>query len=212
MKAFSMHGIGGLRLADLARPVPGPGAVLLRPPYTGVCSTELHVLYANAFAFELPITLRHEFRDEVEALGPGIPWRDPYPQSRPLQPGTRVCVEPVLPCMQCYYCVRGQVNICQSMLHIGIRQDRSLAELVRVPASRCTHVPDELTDQAGALAEVLVSDKFCRDGCDKARRCGGGRWWPHGADGGEGCADQRGGDPHYERTQPPCTALRRCMK
>jgi L-iditol 2-dehydrogenase len=42
------------------------------------------------------------------------------------------------------------------MSHLGIWQDGSLAEYVRAPASRCLRLPDELTDEEGALTEVLA--------------------------------------------------------
>ncbi len=156
MKAFRMHGKGDVRLDDVPEPKAGPGEVVLKPLYTGVCSTDLHVLYAGAFVTQLPITMGHEFSGEVVELGPDIIWDNRYPQSRPLQIGDRVCVEPVLPCMHCYFCLRGQVNLCTGMSHLGIWQDGSLAEYVRAPAARCTPLPDTLTDQEGALAEVLA--------------------------------------------------------
>jgi 2-desacetyl-2-hydroxyethyl bacteriochlorophyllide A dehydrogenase len=156
MKAWRMHGVGQVRLDDVPEPEAGPGEVLIRPRYTGVCSTDLHVLYAGAFHPALPLTMGHEFSGVVVALGPEVVFDDRYPQSRPLQVGDRVCVEPVLPCNRCYYCLRGQTNLCPQMSHLGIWQAGSLAELVRAPAVRCTRLPDTLTDQEGALTEVLA--------------------------------------------------------
>jgi 2-desacetyl-2-hydroxyethyl bacteriochlorophyllide A dehydrogenase len=151
-----MHGVGDLRLDNVTEPVPGPGQVLLKPLYTGVCSTDLHILYAGAFVTHLPITMGHEFSGEVVAIGPDIEWQDRYPQSVQLKLGDRVCVEPVLPCMKCFYCFRGQVDLCTRMSHLGIWQDGSLAEYVLAPASRCLRLPDALTDEEGALTEVLA--------------------------------------------------------
>lgn len=156
MKAFRMHGVGDLRLDNIPEPEAGVGEVILKPLYTGVCSTDLHILYTGAFVKHLPITMGHEFSGEVVALGPDINWDDRYPQSQPLKIGDRVCVEPVLPCMKCYYCFRGQVNLCLNMSHLGIWQDGSLAEYVRAPAARCLRLPDTLTNQEGALIEVLA--------------------------------------------------------
>jgi len=156
MKAFRIHGVGDLRLVDVPEPRLQPGEVLLRPLYTGVCSTDLHILYSGALVRELPVTLGHEFSATVVEVSPVISWAEPYPQSRPLRIGDRVCVEPMLPCMRCYYCLRGRVNLCPHMRHLGITQDGSLAELVRAPAARCTPLPEELTDQEGALTEVLA--------------------------------------------------------
>ena len=101
MKAFRMHGVGDLRLDNIPEPEAGIGEVILKPLYTGVCSTDLHILYTGAFVKHLPITMGHEFSGEVVALGPDINWDDRYPQSQPLKIGDRVCVEPVLPCMKC---------------------------------------------------------------------------------------------------------------
>lgn len=172
MKAFRMHGIGDVRLEDVPEPTAGPGEVLIRPTYTGVCSTDLHILYTGAFHPALPMVMGHEFSGVVVALGPDQHWDDRYPQSRPLVLGDRVCVEPVLPCNHCYYCLRGHTNLCPNMSHLGIWQDGSLAELVRAPAARCTRLPDALTSQEGALTEVLACGvNFVEQGAVGAGDC-----------------------------------------
>ena len=44
MKAAVFHGVGRIETrADLARPVPGPGEVLIRVASCGICGSDMHI-------------------------------------------------------------------------------------------------------------------------------------------------------------------------
>lgn len=150
---------GEAALRDVPDPVPAADEVLIRPVQAGICGTDLHILYDGALIDEedqLPLTLGHEFVGAV-VEGPREPGPSPYPAlARPLQPGTRVTVEPLLPCGRCSHCLRGRPNLCRTMSHLGIWRDGCMAELVRAPALRVVPVPDELDDTQAALIELFA--------------------------------------------------------
>src|SRR2546428_9532292 len=60
-----------LRLADLPRPEPGPGQVLLSVRACGVCRTDLHVADGDLPNAKLPLILGHEIVGMVAAVGAG---------------------------------------------------------------------------------------------------------------------------------------------
>jgi len=61
-----------LRRADIPRPVPGPGQVLLAVAACGVCRTDLHILDGELTSPKLPLVLGHEIVGTVVLAGAGV--------------------------------------------------------------------------------------------------------------------------------------------
>src|SRR5438067_11182551 len=61
-----------LRAADVRRPEPGPGQVLIAVKACGVCRTDLHIFDAELPTPKLPLVLGHEIVGTVVATGPGL--------------------------------------------------------------------------------------------------------------------------------------------
>ncbi len=91
---------GGLRVAEVDQPVPGPGHVLVRTVACGICGSDLHAAADlgrfAAMATELSptpldphkgVVLGHEFCAEVLEVGPG---------GGAVVPGSLVCSVPIL--------------------------------------------------------------------------------------------------------------------
>src|SRR5512142_2927531 len=92
-----------LRLEEIARPVPGPGDVLVRVTAAGVCHTELHFLSGLLDLGVAPLTLGHEIVGQIEQVGAGVP---------PSRVGERVLVYYYVGCGACEHCRRGDENLC----------------------------------------------------------------------------------------------------
>jgi 2-desacetyl-2-hydroxyethyl bacteriochlorophyllide A dehydrogenase len=165
MRAWRRFGPDDVQLVTVQRPSPGPGDVLLRPLVSGVCGTDLHVLHGEGLGeLPVPLTMGHEVCGEVVALGPSATRDSGYPRlAEPLRVGERVVVEPVLPCGTCYFCVRGQPNVCPRMSHLGVWRDGNYADYVAVPAWRATRLPDGIDDLNGVLVEVTACGLNCLD-------------------------------------------------
>jgi 2-desacetyl-2-hydroxyethyl bacteriochlorophyllide A dehydrogenase len=159
MRACQMIARGEAVVHEVADAVAAPGEALIRPTRVGICGTDLHILHDGALIDEgaqLPLTLGHEFVGEV-VEGPREPGPSPYPAlARPLQPGTRVTVEPLLPCGRCVHCLRGRPNRCARLSHLGIWRDGCMAELVAAPSARIVPIPDALDDTQAALVELYA--------------------------------------------------------
>lgn len=86
MRAVRIHGKEDLRVEEVATPVPGPGEVLLRMAYAGICGSDLHYYYEGAngaFVVREPLIPGHEVCGVVE--------EDPSGQ---FAPGVKVTVHP----------------------------------------------------------------------------------------------------------------------
>lgn len=69
--------------------------------------------------------------------------------------GTRVAVDPNMPCGSCHYCRIGRGNLCADYRAVGVTRDGGFAELVTVPASCAYALPDGLSAAAAGLVEPL---------------------------------------------------------
>ncbi|MBA2961516.1 MULTISPECIES: zinc-dependent alcohol dehydrogenase [Ramlibacter] len=151
----------GLDLDTVAAPpAPGPGEVLLRVLYAGICGTDLHIdAWDAGYHFireRLPVTVGHEFSGEVAALGAGV---------EGLRTGQRVAVRPSVTCGRCAACSRGDFDACTSRLGIGVSRDGGFASHVRVPARNCVPAPAGVDADLAAMAEPLsVSHESVRVG------------------------------------------------
>jgi L-iditol 2-dehydrogenase len=156
MLAARLHGPSDLRVEEVPHPgPPGPGQVLLRLKATGICGSDLHS-YADArigdTVVEGPLILGHEFAGVIEAVGPEA--RDG--SFEPLQPGTRVAVDPAQPCGRCELCERGHPNLCRHLRFCGnYPEGGSLCEWMHRPARGCFPVPGTIDDAGAALLEPL---------------------------------------------------------
>ncbi len=138
MKAVRYHGPRKpFRLEDVPVPEPGPGEVRVRVEAAGVCHTELHFESGLLDLGIAPVTMGHEIAGTVDAVGSGVPSR---------QPGDRVIVYYYAGCGRCEWCERGEENLCATpRAELGFISDGGYAEYVVVPARNAVPIPDSLS-------------------------------------------------------------------
>lgn len=131
-----------LRRAEVRRPKPGAGQVLLRVRACAVCRTDLHVRDGDLPEPKLPLILGHEIVGSVEAIGAGVTrWR----------PGDRVGV-PWLgwTCGTCRWCRAARENLCPAARFTGYQLDGGYAEYAVADARFCFSLPPACPDVEGA--------------------------------------------------------------
>ncbi|MFJ9367973.1 NAD(P)-dependent alcohol dehydrogenase [Nocardia sp. NPDC101769] len=114
MKALQYVTVGmEPEVREIPTPEPGPGQVLLQVTAAGVCHSDDFVMSrpAEAFGFELPLTLGHEGAGTVAAVGAGV---------RGLELGTNVVVYGPWGCGTCWFCAQGLENYCSRAAELGI--------------------------------------------------------------------------------------------
>jgi 2-desacetyl-2-hydroxyethyl bacteriochlorophyllide A dehydrogenase len=134
-----------LRVDDRPLPVPGPGEVLVDIGMTGICGTDVSI-YAGKVAVRHPLIMGHEMFGRVSSSAP---------LSR-YDPGTRVIVDPVISCGSCYWCSKGQANLCPNGALLGRDRDGGFTEAAAVPVSNLFAVPDAISDEVAPLLQVLT--------------------------------------------------------
>jgi S-(hydroxymethyl)glutathione dehydrogenase/alcohol dehydrogenase len=119
----------------------GPSDVQVRITASGVCHSDLLPIQGHSTPHGWPLVLGHGGAGVVEALGEAV---------SNLRPGDRVVAFPVASCGRCYWCVRGESNLCASF----IRKPQSLTQ----PQSSLTDGTSLYsTSGLGTFADVLVA-------------------------------------------------------
>jgi propanol-preferring alcohol dehydrogenase len=139
MRAMLLDAPGrALRVAERARPSPGPGQVLLAVHACGVCRTDLHLVDGELPEPRLPVIPGHEIVGVVQACGAGVEER---------RIGERVGV-PWLgwACGHCGYCGTGRENLCAEARFTGYQLDGGYAEYAVADARFCFPLPERYSD------------------------------------------------------------------
>ena len=129
---------------------PGPctiyadGEALVRVTAVGICGSDLHWWTEGAIGdakLSRPLVLGHEGAGVI-AAGP--------------RRGERVAIDPAIPCEACRACHDGYRNLCYNIRFAGHGEtDGMLREQLRWPARLLYPLPDQVSDDAGALLEPL---------------------------------------------------------
>ncbi len=134
---------GGVEVTEAPTPAPGPGEVLVRTVVAGVCGSDTHAWHGRHPFVTLPYAPGHEVCGVV-AGGSALPL------------GTRVTVEPDLPCWECKQCRAGRQNICENLRFFGCAHDQGgMADYFTIDVRRLHVVPDDLDWPTAALIEPL---------------------------------------------------------
>ncbi|PSP86157.1 galactitol-1-phosphate 5-dehydrogenase [Halobacteriales archaeon QS_1_68_17] len=148
MRVAELRGPGSVAVDERDRPSPGRSELLVRVEACGVCATDHH-LYTGALSAPYPLVPGHESVGEVVETGEGV---ERY------GPGTRVAINPSVPCGECAHCKRGAENRCPDLRSIGgvapRMSDGAFAEYVAVPAGNVEPVGD-IPAATAAFAEPL---------------------------------------------------------
>lgn len=164
MKAVVFHGIGDIRLDDVAEPkIQADTDAIIRTTATAICGTDLHMVRGTMPGMEPGTVLGHEAVGIVEEVGRNV---------RNLRPGDRVVVPSTIACGHCAYCRSGYQAQCDTANPNGSQAGTSFfggprmtgpfdglqAEYARVPFANAglVKLPDEVDDDRA----ILISDIF----------------------------------------------------
>jgi len=144
MKAAVLKEQGVISIEEVEIPRAGPGEVVLRVSYCGICGSDVRSYAIGAIAGAI---MGHEPSGVIAEVGEGVSnW----------SVGQRVTPMPFAPCWQCHECLHGTPQMCRNAVVIGSPGlPGAYAEYMRVKASQLHATPDEITDQEAALNEPL---------------------------------------------------------
>ena len=143
MKAGVVHAKNDIRYEEIEKPEVLPGKVVVKVKYTGICGSDIPRVNGDACHY-FPNVLGHEFSGTVTEVGEGV---------TTLKVGDKVAGIPLVPCMKCEDCQKGNYSLCKHYSFIGSREFGSFAEYVCVPEKNAVKFDDEVSFEQGAFFE-----------------------------------------------------------
>ncbi|MGC9157776.1 MAG: zinc-dependent alcohol dehydrogenase [Terracidiphilus sp.] len=149
MRAAILHGREDVRIEDVPIPEAGPGELIVRVGAALTCGTDLKVFRRGYHARMIvpPALFGHELAGTVVQTGEGV---------EEFSAGDRVVALNSAPCGECYFCQRGQENLCDDLLF----NNGAYAEFIRIPArivaKNTLRVPEGVALEHAALTEPLA--------------------------------------------------------
>ncbi|MBV8115820.1 MAG: alcohol dehydrogenase catalytic domain-containing protein [Silvibacterium sp.] len=149
MTAAVLYGREDVRIERLPIPTAGLGEIVVRVQAALTCGTDLKVYRRGYHArmLTVPMAFGHELSGIVHETGPGV---------RNFHAGDRVVALNSAPCDECYFCRRGQQNLCDDLLF----NNGAYAEFISIPAriveKNTLLVPDHIPFEHAALTEPLA--------------------------------------------------------
>ena len=148
MRAAIFDGPGTVRIGTVPDPTPRPEDIIVGIEACGICGTDLHIFAGDNPLARYPVVPGHEFAGTVIALGSEA-------GRTGITVGSRVAVDPNLPCGYCEQCRAGRQNLCLHYGAIGVSMNGALAECVAVPEVNAYVLPDTMTFTQAALIEPV---------------------------------------------------------
>jgi threonine 3-dehydrogenase len=150
MKALSkLHAREGLWMTTAPVPDIGPDDVLIRINKTGICGTDIHIWNWDDWAQKtvpVPLITGHEFAGEIVALGRNV---------TDLEIGQRCSGEGHLIGKTSRQSRAGKFHLDPATRGIGVNEQGAFAQYLRLPAFNVVPLPDEISDDIGAILDPL---------------------------------------------------------
>ena len=135
-------------IVDRAKPVAGPGEVIIRIAATAVCHTDLAIYTGEHPGVRYPVVMGHESTGVIDSIGDGVTGS---------KPGRHVIINPIITCGHCDSCLRGAGHLCRNAGLFGREVEGSMGEYVNLAARYVHPLPDRLPLADATLIETLAT-------------------------------------------------------
>lgn len=136
---------------DMPKPEPGREDLLVRVAACGICGSDVHGFDGSTGRRIPPVVMGHEAAGVVEAAGRAVTG---------FREGDRVTFDSTISCGKCFFCRRGEINLCDNREVLGVscgdyRRHGAFAEYVSVPQHIAYKLPDALPFEHAAMIEAV---------------------------------------------------------
>lgn len=151
MRALLLSEYRHFELAEVEKPLPGAGEVLIAVAACGICGSDVHGFDGSSGRRIPPIVMGHEAAGVVAAVGGGVSG---------YAVGDRVTFDSTVYCGVCDFCRAGEVNLCDDRQVVGVscgdyRRAGAFAEYVTVPERILYRLPEGLSFAEAAMLEAV---------------------------------------------------------
>ena len=143
MKAAVVVANEDVQYQEIPEPEVKKGWVKIKVKASGICGSDVPRVLHNGVHF-YPIVLGHEFSGDVVEVGEGV---------TKVKVGDRVSGAPLIPCMKCDDCQKGNFSLCKHYSFIGSRENGSNADYVVIPEQNAVPFDPSIPYEQGAMFE-----------------------------------------------------------
>jgi 2-desacetyl-2-hydroxyethyl bacteriochlorophyllide A dehydrogenase len=145
MESILYEALGELSIQQIERPTLQASEVLVQTKASGVCHTDIDVLYGRYGNSTFPLVPGHEYAGVITEVGSDV---------NNLSVGDRVVVDPNFSCGHCQACEKGLSNLCETLGAYGVTRHGGFAEFSAVAAENVIPIGD-MDFSLAALAEPM---------------------------------------------------------
>lgn len=151
VKALVLKEYRKFAVEDFPVPTLQPDEVLVRVRACGICGSDVHGMDGSSGRRIPPIVMGHEAAGVIAEIGRTVTgWNK----------GDRVTFDSTVSCGECWYCRRGEINLCENRRVLGVscgeyRRHGAFAEYIAVPARILYRLPDNLSFEQAAMVEAV---------------------------------------------------------
>lgn len=149
MKALVLEEYNHFVYKDVPEPVLGTNDVMVRVRACGICGSDVHGMDGSTGRRIPPLIMGHEAAGIIAEVGSNV---------NKIQPGERVTFDSTVYCGTCFYCRRGDINLCDHRRVLGVscdeyHQNGAFAEFVTVPQHIIYPLPEKISFEQSAMVE-----------------------------------------------------------
>jgi L-iditol 2-dehydrogenase len=151
MKALVLEKYNEFVIRETEIPEIKPGWVLIKVEACGICGSDVHGMDGSTGRRQPPVIMGHEAAGTIHQIASDVEgWNI----------GDRVTFDSTISCGECFYCQRGDINLCDNRRVLGVscneyRQNGAFAEYVVVPAHILYSIPETISFEQAALIEAV---------------------------------------------------------
>jgi len=151
MRALQLSAYKQLDLVSLPSPQPAADELLIHIKACGICGSDVHGFDGSTGRRIPPIVMGHEASGIVESVGSAV---------KGFAPGDHVTFDSTVYCGECFFCQRGQINLCDKREVVGVstplfRRMGAFAEYVTVLERIAYRLPDDFPFAHAAMIEAV---------------------------------------------------------
>jgi L-iditol 2-dehydrogenase len=151
MKALLLSEYKQLAVTDFEDPEVTDNDLLIQIRACGICGSDIHGYDGSSGRRIPPLVMGHEAAGVVSAVGSAV---------SQFKVGDHVTFDSTVSCGDCYFCRRGNINLCDNRRVLGVscdeyRRHGAFAEYVAVPQHICYRLPESLPFEHAAMIEAV---------------------------------------------------------
>lgn len=151
MKSLILEKYNEFTFRETEIPELKPGWVLIKVEACGICGSDVHGMDGSTGRRQPPIIMGHEAAGIIAKVAADVSgWKA----------GDRVTFDSTISCGECFYCQRGDINLCENRRVLGVScneysQNGAFAELAAVPTGILYSIPENISFEQAAMVEAV---------------------------------------------------------